>query len=97
MRYSSAIAAIAAVVPVVSAHGAALPRIIGLNPKDLKARDLLSSLGARFADAHEFAKGPENQLKPRQDDRECGAGIGSCGAGLCCSPSGCKSPQCPLS
>lgn len=102
MRYSTALAAVAAAAPMVSAHGAALPRIVGLNPKDLRARDLLSNLGARFADVNDFVKGPENQLKPRQDDRECGAGIGSCAAGLCCSQSGycgtdddfCYSPGC---
>lgn len=89
MHYSTALAAVAAVAPLVSAHGAALPRILGLNPKDLRARDLLSSLGARFTEVDEFVKAPENQLKARQNDRECGTGVGSCAAGLCCSPSGC--------
>lgn len=107
MRYSTAFAAVAAVVPAVSAHGsgAPLPRIVGLNPRDLKARDLLSSLGARFADVKEYVKYPENQVKPvkaRQDDRQCGAGVGSCAAGECCSDAGycgtdpdyCYSPGC---
>ncbi|KAF1842529.1 carbohydrate esterase family 4 protein, partial [Cucurbitaria berberidis CBS 394.84] len=102
MLYSAAVAAIVAATPLVSAHGAALPNIVGLNPRDLKARDLLSSLGARFTDVHEFVKAPENQVKPRQDGKECGANIGSCGAGLCCSPNGycgttgdfCYSPGC---
>lgn len=107
MLYTSAVAAVAAFAPLVSAHGSgiATPRIVGLNPRDLKARDLLSSLGARFADVKEFAKYPENQVKhvkPRQDDRQCGAGIGSCPAGQCCSSGGycgtdpdyCYSPGC---
>ena len=89
MHYSTAIAAVAAFAPLVSAHGAAVPQIIGLNPRDLKTRDLLGSVGARFASAGNFAKGPENKLQARQDDRECGAGVGSCSAGLCCSPAGC--------
>lgn len=106
MRYASAVAAVAAIAPIVSAHGSgiATPRIIGLNPRDLKARDLLSNLGARFADVKDF-KGPENQVKqvkPRQDDRQCGAGVGSCAAGECCSGAGycgndpdyCYSPGC---
>ncbi|KAH7380580.1 hypothetical protein BKA66DRAFT_419705 [Pyrenochaeta sp. MPI-SDFR-AT-0127] len=103
MRYSTTLAAVAAIAPIVSAHGgAALPRIVGLNPKDLKARDLLSSLGARFAEVNEFVKAPERHVISRQDDQECGANIGSCGAGLCCSESGycgttpdhCYSPGC---
>jgi len=89
MHFSTTLAAVAAVAPLASAHGGAvLPRIVGLNPKDLKARDLLSSLGARFADVHEFVKAPENQLKPRQNGASCGAGVGSCAAGYCCSPDG---------
>jgi hypothetical protein len=90
MHISTALATVAAIAPLVSAHGngAPLPKIVGLNPRDLKARGLLSNLGARFTEVHEFAK--ENRaLKARQDDRECGQGIGSCAAGQCCSQSGC--------
>ncbi|KAL6705783.1 hypothetical protein ACN47E_006421 [Coniothyrium glycines] len=107
MRYTSAVAAIAAVAPVVSAHGSGInmPRIIGLNPRDLKARDLLSNVGARFADVKDFVKYPENQVKQikrQTDDRQCGANIGSCAAGQCCSGAGycgtdpdfCYSPGC---
>jgi len=101
MHFSTALATVAAVAPLVNAHGAPLPRIVGLNPRDLRARDLLSSLGARFNDVHEFQK-ESAPLKARQDDRECGAGIGSCGAGICCSQAGycgtdpdyCYSPGC---
>jgi hypothetical protein len=90
MHFSTALAAVAAVAPIVNAHGnAALPKIVGLNPKDLKARDLLAGLGARFAEVHEFAK--EAAPEKRQDTLECGASVGkSCAAGQCCSQSGCK-------
>ncbi|KAF2033572.1 glycoside hydrolase/deacetylase [Setomelanomma holmii] len=107
MRFSTALAAVAAIAPLASAHGAgaALPRIVGLNPRDLKARDLLSSLGARFAEVQEFAKAEEaHHVKvKRQSDLECGASVGkSCAAGQCCSQSGycgtdpdyCYSPGC---
>jgi hypothetical protein len=92
MHFSTALAAVAAVAPLVSAHGSGhnLPTIVGLNPKDLKARALLSNLGARFASVHDFAKTDAKPIKARQDDRQCGAGIGSCGAGLCCSQAGCR-------
>lgn len=93
MHFSSALAAVAAVAPLVNAHGSGngLPTIIGLNPKDLKARALLSNLGARFATINDFAKTEvAKPVKARQDDRQCGTGIGSCGAGLCCSQAGCK-------
>jgi hypothetical protein len=90
MHFSTALATVAAIAPLVSAHGngAPLPKIVGLNPRDLKARDLLSGLGARFTEVHEFSK-EENVLKARQDDRECGQGVGSCAAGQCCSQAGC--------
>jgi hypothetical protein len=94
MHFSTALAAVAAVAPLVSAHGDGhghnLPTIVGLNPRDMKARALLSNLGARFASVHEFAKTDAKPIKARQDDRQCGAGVGSCGAGLCCSQAGCK-------
>jgi hypothetical protein len=93
MHFSTALAAVAAVAPLVNAHGSSngLPTIVGLNPTDLKTRDLLAGLGARFASVHDFAK--TETAKPamiRRDDRECGQGVGSCGAGLCCSQAGCK-------
>ncbi|KAI8936841.1 hypothetical protein NX059_006078 [Plenodomus lindquistii] len=103
MHYSTAVTVFAAFTPLVVAHGVALPRIVGLSPRDLKARDLLSSLGARFADANDFIKAPEKKFKARQDDdRQCGAGVGSCAAGQCCSQAGycgtgddyCYSPGC---
>jgi len=87
MHFSTAFAAVAAVAPLVNGHGSPLPKILGLNPRDLKARSLLANLGARFEEVHEFAK-EAKPLKARQDDRECGAGIGSCSAGQCCSQSG---------
>ena len=90
MHFSTALTAVAAVAPLVNAHGSPLPKIVGLNPRDLKARNLFSNLGARFADVHEFAKAEAEPLKARQaDDRECGANIGTCPQGVCCSQSGC--------
>jgi hypothetical protein len=91
MHFYTALATVVAVVPLVSAHGggAPLPKIVGLNPRDLKARDLLSNLGARFVEVEEFVEEDFGSLKARQNDRECGQGIGSCGAGLCCSQAGC--------
>lgn len=103
MHYSMAFTAVAALAPLIHAHEVALPRIVGLSPQDLKARDLLGSLGARFASTSEFIKASDLKVKARQDnDRECGAGIGSCAAGQCCSDSGycgtggdyCYSPGC---
>ncbi|CBX99804.1 hypothetical protein IAQ61_002963 [Plenodomus lingam] len=100
--HHTALAALAALTPLVHAHGVGLPKIVGLNPRDLKARELLGNLGARFAEPHEFLKAPEQKLQARQDDRRCGAGIGSCAAGECCSEGGycgtdddfCYSPGC---
>jgi hypothetical protein len=93
MHFSTALAAVAAVAPIVNAHGAGngLPTIVGLNPKDLKTRDLLAGLGARFATINDFKKSAAKPANVRRDDRECGTGVGSCGAGLCCSQAGCKS------
>ncbi|RMZ71623.1 chitin binding [Pyrenophora seminiperda CCB06] len=105
MHYTSALAAIAAVTPFVSAHGTGLPKIIGLNPRDLRARDLLSRTGAKFMGVDELVKPKTLSKVPvqaRQNDRQCGQGIGSCAAGQCCSPEGycgtggdyCFSPGC---
>jgi hypothetical protein len=91
MHYSTVIAAVAALAPLASAHGTGLPNIVGLNPRDLKARSLLSRTGARFTGVNELVHGHSaNGVKARQDDRQCGAGIGSCPAGQCCSQAGCK-------
>lgn len=92
MHYSAALAAVAAIAPIVNAHGAGLPNIVGLNPRDLKARDLLSRAGARFTSVNDLIKPKTNvktQVLPRQDDRQCGAGVGSCPTGQCCSQAGC--------
>lgn len=97
MRFSTAVAAIAAVAPLANAHdarGPGIPKIQGLNMRDLKARNLMDTIRARAAElvqdvhAHE-ARG---SLKPRQGgtDGQCGAGKGTCAAGYCCSGAGCK-------
>jgi antitoxin (DNA-binding transcriptional repressor) of toxin-antitoxin stability system len=92
MHFSTVVAAVAAVAPVVSAHGGApIPKIVGLNVKDLKARDLLSSLNARIAEVGRSEVHEKRQpLEARQNtDGQCGSGFGSCAAGVCCSQSGC--------
>ena len=84
----STLAAVAAVAPFVSAHGGmGLPKIAGINMRDLKARDLLANLEARIAEV-KTAHAHENKLSAR-DDRECGSGVGSCASGQCCSSAGC--------
>ncbi|XP_014560489.1 carbohydrate esterase family 4 protein [Bipolaris victoriae FI3] len=105
MHYSAALAAVVAVAPIVSGHGTGLPNIVGLDPKDTRARDLLSGIGARFTGVNEIASAKnkvKTQIVRRQDDRQCGAGIGNCPAGQCCSEAGycgndsdyCFSPGC---
>ena len=81
------VATIAAFASLTNAHGAGALQIIGLDVADLKAKNLLSNLGARFLEN----RNAHNKLtfEARQDKPECGPGIGSCGVGLCCSRSGC--------
>lgn len=96
MRFSTAaLATVAAVVPIVSAHDSMLPKIRGLDMRDLKARNLMDNIRARAAllgsqDAHAHEK--RGGVKPRQGgtDGQCGPGFGSCAAGYCCSGAGCK-------
>jgi hypothetical protein len=90
MHFSTTLAAVAAVAPFVSAHGTmGVPKIAGINMRDLKSRDLLATLEARMADYN--AHGKHEAVKVRQaDDRQCGAGVGNCPAGQCCSGAGCK-------
>jgi len=92
MRYTSALAAIAAVTPFVSAHDMGLANMAGLSADDFVSRRLLARAGVRFMGANKLTK-PETVSKvpvqARQDDRQCGQGIGSCAAGECCSPGGC--------
>ncbi|KAF2687064.1 carbohydrate esterase family 4 protein [Lentithecium fluviatile CBS 122367] len=105
MHFSTALAAIAAVTPIVHAHDApGLPKIAGLNMRDLKARSVLDNLKARAADVARHAAHEKKSLKPRQGgtNGQCGASFGSCSAGYCCSESGwcgntadyCYSPGC---
>ena len=90
MRFSTSVAALAAIAPLADAHGiAGIPTIAGLH-KDLKTRDLLSTLAARFTEA-EHAHHERDVLLTRQNnDKKCGDGIGSCGPGECCSRANCK-------
>ncbi|KAH7113757.1 hypothetical protein B0J11DRAFT_399026, partial [Dendryphion nanum] len=84
MRFSATVAALAAVAPLVSAHGSVgMPKIAGLH-QDVKAREILGTLAARFRQhEHGFE---EHALEARQSgNKECGDGKGSCGPGECCS------------
>jgi hypothetical protein len=100
MHFSTTLAAVAAVAPFVSAHGTlSVPKIAGINMRDLKSRDLLATLEARIAGYNAHDK--HDAIKVRQDDRQCGPGVGNCAAGQCCSGAGCKlslictsNPQC---
>lgn len=101
MHFSSvALATIAAISPIASAHMGGAPQLVGLNIADLKTRDLLSRLGAggvSVAAAHNHV-----ELEAREDKPNCGAGIGSCPTGKCCSIAGfcgttdahCRAPGC---
>jgi hypothetical protein len=85
-----AIATLATVGPLASAHGSTgLPQIIGLDVADVKARSFLRNLGARVAESQDVH---EHKIEARQgaSPKECGEGIGSCPAGKCCSSIGCK-------
>jgi hypothetical protein len=93
MHFPTALTAIAAIAPFVSAHeGASLPKIAGLNIRDLKARNVFADLKARAADLQNVETHKKRAaLEPRQNvDGPCGDGIGSCAAGVCCSQSGCR-------
>ena len=97
MHLSTALAAAAVAAPFVAAHdGPSMPRIIGLNVRDLKGRNILNNMVDRAkmsVAGHHEARG---HLQARQNtDGQCGAGFGSCAAGYCCSESGCTFlPQC---
>ncbi|KAH7412105.1 hypothetical protein DE146DRAFT_602168 [Phaeosphaeria sp. MPI-PUGE-AT-0046c] len=77
-----ALATVATVGPIVSAHGSGLPKIMGLHTTDLKARNLLHSISARMSEGgHTHVP----KIQARDSPPECGEGIGSCPAGKCCS------------
>ncbi|CAO2653228.1 Nn.00g026390.m01.CDS01 [Neocucurbitaria sp. VM-36] len=98
--FTTVVASVAVVAPLASAHGVGLPTILGLDVADLKARSILSSIGAQIADAGHVRD--KIALESRQSKPECGEGIGSCPAGKCCSRAGycgttgdyCYSPGC---
>lgn len=89
MHFSNvAVATAATIVPLVAAHGVAIPHIVGLDVASLKGRDLLHTLETRFASA---AAHVESTVEARQNDpKNCGEGIGTCKAGECCSKEGCE-------
>lgn len=79
-----ALATVATVGPIVNAHGTGMPKIMGLQTADLKARNLLNEISARMSGVHE-AHAPELEARQGASPPECGPGIGSCPAGKCCS------------
>lgn len=109
MHFSTAFAVAAAVAPMVSAHeGPSVPRIAGLNMRDLKARDMFARIQARADELAEVDSHPAHlkrgaPLESRQNTNgQCGGTFGSCAAGVCCSEAGwcgtdpdyCYSPGC---
>jgi len=104
MHLFTALAAAVVAAPFVAAHdGPAIPRIVGLNVRDLKGRNMLNTMVERAKMAvagHHEARG---HLESRQNTNgQCGPGFGSCAAGYCCSQEGwcgqgndyCFSPGC---
>ncbi|KAF2748055.1 carbohydrate esterase family 4 protein [Sporormia fimetaria CBS 119925] len=105
MYLHSALILAGALAPIVTAHdGAPVPKLFGLNVKDLKRRDLLSNLKARAAGINQVeARVSHEALEARQNlAGQCGPGFGSCAPGVCCSEGGwcgttadyCYSPGC---
>ena len=91
MLFSSVLAAIAAIAPLINAHDTpGLPKIAGLNIRDLKARGVLDNLKARAAAVNQHAA-HEKHLELRQGgtNGQCGGSFGSCDTGYCCSGAGC--------
>lgn len=87
MHLYTVLATVAVAAPFVSAHnGLATPKILGVNIRDLKARNILTSMADR-ANLHEA----RIDLESRQNTNgQCGPGFGSCAAGSCCNQDGCK-------
>ncbi|KAF2022554.1 glycoside hydrolase/deacetylase [Setomelanomma holmii] len=96
---SIALAFMAVLGPLATAHSESIPHIVGLDFADARAQNLIRDLRARLAvtgHAHEV------NMEARDSPPECGEGIGSCPAGKCCSRSGycgttdayCYSPGC---
>jgi hypothetical protein len=92
MHFSTALAAVAAVAPLVVAHGGSspgTPQIIGLNVKDLKARSMLSSWVERAQTAEVDHHEAHEKRQGGNAEGQCGDGVGTCAAGYCCSENGC--------
>lgn len=80
--------ATAALVPLAAAHGSTgLPKVMGLDHLDTKARSLFANFKAESL--FDIEVQGTSSLEPRKDDRECGEGIGSCPQDKCCSVAGC--------
>ncbi|CAI6340074.1 unnamed protein product [Periconia digitata] len=99
MRFSTTLATAAAVAPFVSAHGDApmMPSIVGLNMRDLKTRDMMSTLRARAVEIAALekeeiqaatAKRHQNVKRQGNTNGQCGGSFGKCAEGYCCSGSG---------
>ena len=93
MHFPTIFTAVAVVFPsIVAAHGEPGPKIFGRRTvAELKARSVFGNNHARAvgpeADhAHPLAVKREEKEKRQNTNGQCGAGYGSCAAGICCSP-----------
>lgn len=108
MHFPTVFTAVAVVFPsIVAAHGEPGPKIFGRRTvAELKARSVFGNnyaraVGPELDHAHPAVKREEKE-KRQNTDGQCGAGFGSCAAGVCCSPGGwcgttvdyCYSPGC---
>ncbi|KAF2120461.1 hypothetical protein BDV96DRAFT_266726 [Lophiotrema nucula] len=103
MRFSEVLAA-SLVAPLVAAHGdhgAGIPKLFGLNPGQLKSRNIFDGPVRSNVQA-----GPRLQARQGGVDGQCGSAASgaSCAAGYCCSSAGwcgntaeyCMAPDCQI-
>ena len=93
MHFPTVFTAVAVVFPsIVAAHGEPGPQIFGRRTvAELKARIVFGNnyaraVGPELDHAHPPAVKREEKEKRQNTDGQCGAGFGSCAAGVCCSP-----------
>jgi hypothetical protein len=89
MHWNSLVAVSLTALPaLIEAHGIAVPKLVGRRSVgELKARNAFGSRDQKRSPASEPLAGPK--LEARQNTAgPCGAGVGSCAAGYCCSAAG---------
>lgn len=109
MHFPTVFTAVAVVFPsIVAAHGEPGPKIFGRRTvAELKARSVFGNnyaraIGPELDHAHPPVVKREEKEKRQNTNGQCGAGFGSCAAGVCCSQGGwcgttvdyCYSPGC---